>query len=375
LRVLIVLDSLSDNGGSRLMLDLADRFARMGAAPEVFALQPVHEGREAVVPSGVVLTRGVPAGGRLRFSGSVAALRLLRACRRASVVVSGSEIGLGLLSGYASARLARRPFAVVVHSPLDRALDRWVPAALRRPTRGAHRRADAAICVSDALVVGVTANGLDPRRVHVVPNAVDVERVRRLAGVLPARTPRAPVIVGLGRLSSEKAFDLLVRAHAELLREGVEHELELIGEGPEREPLRRLADDCGVRDSVSLPGYVDDALSRLARAAALVVPSRHEGQPLVMLEALALEVPVISRSAGASEVIGPEFVAEESVPSLVAALRRHLDDPEPLRAAARAGAAALEARTADGAAREYLRVLELTARGARSGVRPEAAYE
>jgi glycosyltransferase involved in cell wall biosynthesis len=94
-----------------------------------------------------------------------------------------------------------------------------------------------------------------------------------------------------------------------------------------------------------------------------------------MLEALALEVPVISRSAGASEVIGPEFVAEESVPSLVAALRRHLDDPEPLRAAARAGAAALEARTADGAAREYLRVLELTARGARSGVRPEAAYE
>jgi glycosyltransferase involved in cell wall biosynthesis len=373
--VLVVFDSLSENGATRLMLDLADRFAGIGAVPAVFALQPVRTGREAATPVGVPLTRGVPVGGRLRRHGPVAALRLLRACRRASVVVSGSEVGLGLLSGYVSALLTRRPFVVVVHAPLDQTIEHWVPPALRRPTRRAHRHADAAICVSSKLVDGVTANGLEPRRVHVVRNAVDADRLRRLAATEPMPAPRLPVVVGVGRLSWEKGFDLLVRAHAELRREGVEHELELIGEGPELEPLRRLAAECGVADSVSLTGFVENAPARVARATALVVPSRHEGQPLVMLEALVLEVPVIaSQSAGASEVTGPELVDEESVSSLVAALRRHLDDPEPLRSAARAGAASLSSRTLARAAREYLRILELTV-GASGARHPKAAYE
>ena len=373
--MLVVFDSLSENGATRLMLDLADRFAGLGAAPAVFSLQPVRAGREAPVPAGVPLKRGVPVGGRLRRHGPVAALRLVRACRRATVVMSGSEVGLGLLSGYVSALLARRPFVVVVHAPLDQTIDHWVPPTLRRATRRAHRRADAAICVSAELVDGVTANGLEPQRVHVVPNTVDAERVRRLAALEPASASRSPVVVGVGRLSWEKGFDLLVRAHAELRREGVEHELELIGEGPELEPLRRLAAECGVADSVSLTGFVDNAPARVARATALVVPSRHEGQPLVMLEALALEVPVIaSESAGASEVVGPELVDEESVPSLVAALRRHLKDPEPLRSAARAGAASLQARPLAAAAGEYLRILERTA-GASSPQHRQEAFE
>lgn len=375
-RVLIVHDSLSDNGGVRQTLDLADRLVRLGAECQVFALQPVRGAREAEVPERVAVRRGVPVGGRFRSSGPAAALWLLAACRRADVVVSGSEVGLGLLAGHAAARLSGRPFAVIAHAPLGPVVERWVPVRLRAATRRAHRRADTAICVSPALVEGVVANGLDPGRARVVSNAVDVERVRRIAASGQLAAPTAPVLVGLGRLSPEKGFDLLVRAHAELRRSGVEHELQLIGEGPELEPLRRLAAELGVADSVSLPGFVDNALAGVARATAVVLPSRHEGLPLVLLEALALEVPVIaSRSAGAVELVGEDqLVADESVPSLVDALSRHLADPEPRRAAAREAAVAVRARTPDDAAREYLQIFATLASRRRGPARAEAAY-
>ncbi|MDQ5821127.1 MAG: glycosyltransferase family 4 protein, partial [Actinomycetota bacterium] len=182
LAALIVHDSLSENGGVRLTLDLAERFVAAGASAEVFALQPVREGREAVLPEDVRLTRGVPEGGRLRSSGPAALARLVGACRRADVVVSGSEVGLGLLAARTASRISGRPFVVLVHAPLGRAIELWVPAAMQGPTRRAHRTADAAICVATPLVDEVVRNGLDPRRVHVVPNAVDAQLIQRLAG-------------------------------------------------------------------------------------------------------------------------------------------------------------------------------------------------
>jgi glycosyltransferase involved in cell wall biosynthesis len=357
MRVLIVHDSLSENGGVRLTLDLAERFERLGVATEVFALQPVRAGREARVPDSVKLIRGVPASGRFRFHAAGAGARLVRAARRADVVVSGSEVGLGLLATQASARVARRPYVVLVHAPLEHVLDQWVGPRLRGAARRAHRHADAAVCVSSALVEGVVANGLDADRVHVVPNAVDVRHLRRLAG--ERRPGEPPVLLGVGRLSAEKGFDLLVRAHAELRGRGVAHRLEIVGEGPDREALLRTAAELGVADTVDLPGFVDDVPARLARASALVLTSRFEGSSLVLLEALALGVPVLSsRTADPLGVLRPEQLVDASVDPLVQALESHLADPEPLAVAGQAAAAALPPWTPDAAADAYLRVFE-----------------
>jgi glycosyltransferase involved in cell wall biosynthesis len=380
LGVLIVHDSLSENGGVRLTLDLAGRLVAAGAKAEVFALQPVREGREAVRPQDVRLTRGVGEGARLRSSGAAAFARLLGACRRADVVVSGSEVGLGLLAARAASRIARRPFVVLIHAPLGRAIELWVPSALQVLTRRAHRTADAAICVGTSLVDEVIGNGLDSRSVHVVPNAVDAEKVRRLAGAPAAATGGKPVLVGLGRLSAEKGFDLLIRAHARVLESGPVHELELIGEGPERQPLLALASELGVQGSVSLPGFLENPFPRLARAAALVLPSHHEGGPLSLLEALALSVPVIgARSALAGADLLPddvvERVADGSLPELASAIQRHLEHPERLRAAARAGAEAVREHSLEHAAEDYLRILGATARRRRADTTTETAFE
>lgn len=375
-RALFVHDSLAENGAVRVTLDVAYRFLRMGVPCEVFVVQPVRHGREAELPTGVTPIRGVPRRRRLRTSAPAAVVRLLRACRRADVVVSASEIGLGLLSGFVAARLVRRPFAVIVHAPLDLALEHWVPPALHGPTRQAHRRADAAVYVSEALAADARASGMDAGRVHVVPNAVDFERIRRLAAAEPTTPAARPTVVGFGRLSPQKAFDLLVRAHAELRGRGVDHDLEIIGEGPDRDVLVRLAAELGVADSCSLPGFVDNPYGRIASAAALVLPSRYEGNPLVLLEALSLDVPVLaSRAAGHSLLADGQLFENESVAALTDALERHLANPEPLREAARAGGELVRSRSLDEVARDYLRVLEKTSRHTRAPTRVDPVYE
>lgn len=344
-RVLFVADGLAYNGAVCMAADLAPRLARAGGSAELFALLPVEERRRVHVDPGVVVTEGSSGRVRLRWAFARPFLRLVRAAWRADVVIAVSEVGLGMLLGFAAARLARRPYAVMVHADVALAVEQWVPPRLRTATWSVHRRSDAAICVSEAFVAGVVANGLDPTRVHVVPTGVDVRRVRALAAEEPEIEPsELPRFAALGRLSVEKGFDVLIRAHASARASGPPHELLLIGEGPQHEPLRRLAAELGVGDSVRLAGLVGNPFPLLAGAAAFVLPSRREGIPLALLEALVLGVPVIASRCGpgvetvlAHGRLG-DLVDVDSVSALAAAIREHLKTPERLRAAARAAA-------------------------------------
>jgi glycosyltransferase involved in cell wall biosynthesis len=234
---------------------------------------------------------------------------------------------------------------VIVHADLAAAVEQWVPERLQQRTYAVHRRADASICISESLVPSVLDAGVEPTRVRVVPTGIDVAEVRaRARDTHEVEHGDVPRIVGLGRLSEEKGFDLLVRAHAAVRKEGAVHDLVLIGEGPEREALNRLANDLGVGNSVHLPGFVENPFPTVAGAAAFVLPSRREGVPLTLLQALALGVPVIATRCG----IGVEsaldqgrlgtLVAGESVPALADAIRLHLREPADPRE--RAGLAA-----------------------------------
>lgn len=341
LRVLFVVDGLAYNGAVSMAASLAPRLRSAGAEAELFALLPVEARRRVPVDATVRVTQGASGRFRLRWTFPGAVFRLLRAVRRVDVVVAVSEVGPSLLLASMAARVARKPFATMVHADLTEAVAQWVPPRLRRATLAAHRRAEASICVWETLVAPVVANGVEAHRVQVVPVGIDVATVRALALERPefdhANVPR---VVGLGRLSHEKGFDLLVRAHAAVRAAGVVHELFVIGEGPECESLRGLAHDLGVGASVRVPGFVDNPFPILAGAAAFVLPSRREGSPLALLQALALGVPVIASRCGA----GVESVLEhgrlgalverESVPALAAAIRRELEDPQPLRAPA-----------------------------------------
>lgn len=338
-RVVLLIDSLSNNGAVQITVELARRWA--GAGARLAVLQP-PVGRGLTAP-GVAVEQLTTGTTRLRRGLLTAVLRLGRLSRRADVVVSGSEIGFALITGFVAARATRRPFLVAVHADLDQALAEWMPRRVHWIFYWVHRRVDGAICVAPGVVAPLERNGLPAGRIRVVRNGIDTAAIERTArGPGNLVTPELPVVVATGRLAGQKAHDLLIRAHAQVVA-AHPHRVLLLNDGPELAALQGLAAELGVQDSVHFAGAVAAPLPSVARADLFCLPSRHEGLPLALLEAVALGVPVIAadcsqgvRAALDDGRVG-ELVPVEDVGALAQALARHLADPTELRARAAHG--------------------------------------
>jgi CDP-glycerol glycerophosphotransferase (TagB/SpsB family)/glycosyltransferase involved in cell wall biosynthesis len=112
--------------------------------------------------------------------------------------------------------------------------------------------------------------------------------------VLPDDWARRTTFVAVGRLSSAKNFERLIRAFARVHDEHPDSGLLILGEGPERRSLEMLVGELALGDSVLLPGHQSNPYEFMARCDCFVMSSDHEGQPMVILEALVLGLPVIT---------------------------------------------------------------------------------
>lgn len=348
--ILVVADSLRDNGGVRVALEYARQWRLAGSPAQVVAVQDVDDVALAPVDPIVPVSFLSARGSRFRNTWPAALARLVRRARRADVVLAGSETGIGLLLAYVAARIARRPMAVLVQADLDDSIATWVKRPVQPLTRFVHSHVDAAVSVADSIVPGVVANGLPAERVTVVVNGIDVGRVREAAGLpavgapadpRPAGTP--PVVVGQGRLSVQKDFPLLVRAHARVLAAGVDHRLVIIGDGPVRDEIAAVVTEEGVGGTVQLAGYVDNPYPITSTADLFVLSSNSEGMPLTILEALAVGVPIVATRCGTGVDLLLEdgrygdLVTVGALDELSAAIERHLREPSVLGERARRG--------------------------------------
>jgi glycosyltransferase involved in cell wall biosynthesis len=115
-----------------------------------------------------------------------------------------------------------------------------------------------------------------------------------------------PVILGVGKLEAQKDFPTLIHAFAQV-RKARKARLIILGWGPDRnrEELEALAEELGVHEDVSLPGYVNNPYAYMARSAVFALSSQWEGLPFVLVEAMALGVPVVSTDceSGPAEVL------------------------------------------------------------------------
>jgi glycosyltransferase involved in cell wall biosynthesis len=199
-------------------------------------------------------------------------------------------------------------------------------------------RYESVICVSDDLRDRCLARGVPPDRCLLVENAIDTDEfARRTDGAgqrLRAGVPPGRMVVGaVGRLSAEKGFDLLVRAVHRLLRAGRDLELWIVGEGDAEPHLRALAGQLGVTNRVRLLGYRTDPRPLYEAMDVFALSSVREGLPNVVLEAMALGVPVLAtRIAGVPRLVhdGETGVLVEpgSVDELASGLARLLGDPD-----------------------------------------------
>ncbi len=221
--------------------------------------------------------------------------------------------------GWAAVSLARRaglPVVLKVHGSDVLQVDEY--PGRRRGTVEALRQADRVVAVSRDLARRVVELGADPGRVHVVYNGVD-EQVFHPGDRGQARTrlgldPLRPLLLYVGNLLPVKGPDVLVEACARLAAEGREFDLHIVGRGPSREPLARRAAELGLAGRVRFHGVVAHGeLPDWFRASdLLVLPSRSEGVPNVLLEAAACGTPVV-----ASDVGGVPEVAHLSASRLV----------------------------------------------------------
>ena len=148
---------------------------------------------------------------------------------------------------------------------------------------------------------------MDPSRIIVIPNGIDVADVDRL-GREPLThkwfdADQPPVVTATGRLTHQKGFDVLLRAFA-LARARRPMRLIVLGKGPEHSRLQALAENLGVEGDVELSGHVGNPLPYLRRAALFVLPSRWEGLSNALLEAMASGTPIVAtRCTGSSELL------------------------------------------------------------------------
>ncbi|MFN7700686.1 MAG: glycosyltransferase [Deltaproteobacteria bacterium] len=186
--------------------------------------------------------------------------------------------------------------------------------------------------------------GVDASRIVVVPNPIDLPRVRASAEEPledpwlprePGRDAEVPVIVGAGRFVAQKRFDHLVRAFA-VTRRARRARLILSGSGPGRAELETLARTLGIAEDVR---FVESSppWRHMRRAALFALSSEWEGFPMVLAEAMALACPIVSYAcpSGPREMLedgrGGVLVPSGDVDALGAAMAEALAEPSRMR--------------------------------------------
>lgn len=249
--------------------------------------------------------------------------------------------------GVAAARLAREFNCPVVTMVLGTDVNALAAhPALRRHLEWGLQQAAKVITVSGALRDRVTELGVAPERVLVQHNGVDGERFRirdqRAARERLGLVSERRLVTFVGNLVYEKGVDVLIEAMGELRGPGAENiDLALVGSGGMEETLRHRADALGVGQRVRFCGRRphEEIADWITAADLFCLPSRREGCPNVVLEALASGRPVVaSRVGGVPELVREEngvLAPAEDAAALAGGIRTALArnwEPEALRA-------------------------------------------
>lgn len=161
------------------------------------------------------------------------------------------------------------------------------------------------VCVSEESrrVFGKLYPSLKNKTV-VLYNIIDSKEIVKFSSENINYRNESPVVIGVGRLSPQKRFDILIKAHKLLLDEGVKNKLLILGEGDKRKELEALIDKLGVKDTVDLYGFVRNPYPYIKNAQVFAMSSDFEGLPLVVCESLVLGKPIIStRCTGPTELL------------------------------------------------------------------------
>lgn len=123
----------------------------------------------------------------------------------------------------------------------------------------------------------------------ILPNPLNVERIPT-----PWKGNRVKEIIGAGRLSVQKNFPLLIQAFGKFSEMHPDYKMKIYGDGPQKNQLIDLVDRLGLKGKVFFPGKSSDLLNEINRGSMFILSSNYEGMPNILIETMAMGMPVIS---------------------------------------------------------------------------------
>ena len=284
MRVLFVIPSMDAGGSERVMLNLLRHIDRSRFEPHLALLNARGPHLQSLPQDITIHELGVSMA---RF----AVLPFAKLCWKIR-----PPAVLSMLSHMNSAVIAARP---LLPKPIRLLTREGTRTASRHVTRSRwrfwsykqiYRRADVVICQSDSMKEEMQREfGLASEKLARIYNPVDIELVWQLARAAQNPFPTAgPNLVAVGRLSEEKGLDLLLRALPIIRADIPTVHLTIVGNGPLGSALKSHARQLGLEPFVRFVGFQTNPYPFLSHAQVLVLPSRYEGLPNAVLEALAL---------------------------------------------------------------------------------------
>lgn len=306
LRIALVITELEVGGAEQSLVRLATGLDRARFEPVVYSLAPLPPaGKDQLVRTLAEARIEVHSlGARRWWQFFLATRQLAKLLRRQQPQIVQSFLFHANVVGAMAARQANVPHVLLGIRVAD---PTWWRGALERSLAA---RASGIVCVSQAVANFCRQLHRFPAaKLIVIPNGIDVAAVARTP---PSDLPTLgipsgeSVLVYVGRLDAQKGTDWLVNDIAPAVLEKLpDHHLLLVGDGPQRGKLQRDARRSGLEGRIHFAGRRDEALGIMAASQMLLLPSRHEGMPNVVLEAMALGLPVVAtRAEGVEELLG-----------------------------------------------------------------------
>jgi glycosyltransferase involved in cell wall biosynthesis len=208
-------------------------------------------------------------------------------------------------------RFIKAPYLVVAHNTKSRQLlsnrNQLKDLMLKKIYKNVYKDKQLA-AVSEGIKDDlVSVFGLDSNLIDSIPNPLEIDVIRKLAEEEPDNNLQiSGYVIALGRNDPQKRFDRLIRVYH---KAEIKEQLVILGRANEDKGLLSLVDELGVRDKVIFLGFKSNPYPYIKNAKCLLMTSDYEGFGMVLVEALALDTPVISTDCpnGPREILGNQF--------------------------------------------------------------------
>lgn len=310
IKVLFVLPDLAGGGAERVTLDLIKTINKDKFEVTLFLLRNCGEYLNDL-PHNFQYKYGINGKKSFIKHYFIIMKRLVNATKNVDIVVGSLELKGHLFSTIA-ANKCNKPIIGWLHKHLGyylQGLPYIKKFCYKNITKALYKRMDKVVTVSkDANDVLLSLFPFLREKFTYIYNPIDEQKIKILANEkLPEwfnNLPSEPVILSVGRLEYQKGFDILIKSFSSIVKKGYSGTLLILGEGSQKEQLRKIIDTENLHSRVILPGFINP-YPIIKQSDLFVLSSRYEGLPTVLIEALVLDKKIIATDcpAGPREIL------------------------------------------------------------------------